>query len=180
MHRAHNIPALRNAPHTGQPLPVYRLSRRAALGKAPLSHVRHIGWKYPLIGGDECGLVFLAETHEGLRYAGINSGDFPRCVMDAAVLAERELHADERNYEPRLLEIPELKLYALWLRAERGKSRFVLLSEGIRRPSPRIQADIAPALLRAAAALRTPRSRSTSSSKTPTPPRARQRARGSS
>jgi hypothetical protein len=129
-HRSQHLPALGGSPQTGAPLPVYLLSRDEALLPDPLSAARLIGWKYPIIGGDSPGLAFLLIAPDGLKFGGISHGPLPSRLLDAAVLADNHLESLAEEFEPRLLEIPALHIYALWLFHAERENFFVSLMDG--------------------------------------------------
>jgi hypothetical protein len=129
-YRSQYLPALRGSPQTGTPLSVYLLSRDEALLPDPFSAARLIGWKYPIIGGDSPGLAFLLIAPDGLKFAGISHGPLPNRLLDAAVLANNHLESLVEEFEPRLLEIPALRIYALWLFRAEGENIFISLMDG--------------------------------------------------
>ena len=159
-HRAQQSPALRGSPQTGAPLPVYLLGREEALLSDPLGAAKLIGWKYPVIGGDSPGIASLLIAPDGLKFAGINHGPLPERLLDAAVLADRNLGPLEETFEPRLLEIPALRLYALWLFRNDRENFFVSLMDGQPPGSSKLQMEhdmlprIGAALTAAAVAMR--------------------------
>ena len=114
-HRSQHLPALRGSPKTGSPLPVYLLNQEEALLPDPLSAANLVGWKYPIIGGDSAGIAFLLKTSDGLKFGGISHGNLPKRLLDAAVIADNHLKSRTEEFEPRLLEVPALRIYALWL-----------------------------------------------------------------
>ena len=125
-----HLPALLGSPQTGAPLPVYLLSRDEALLPDPLSAAKLIGWKYPIIGGDSAGLAFLLIAPDGLKFAGISHGPLAGRLLEAAVLADENLESVAEEFEPRLLEIPALHIYALWLFSAEREDVFISLMEG--------------------------------------------------
>ena len=128
-HRAQYLPALRGSPQTGAPLPVYLISRDEALSPDPLGAAKLIGWEYPIVGGDSAGLAFLLITPDVPKFAGISHGPLPGRLLDAAVLADKHLESMAEEFEPRLLEIPALHIYALWLFRAEGESFFISLMD---------------------------------------------------
>jgi hypothetical protein len=130
-HRTEHLPALHGSPQTGAPLPVYLISRDEALSSDPLSEAKLIGWKYPIVGGRSDGLAFLLRVAPtDLKFAGISHGPLPRRLLEAAVLADNHLGSLTEEFEPRLLEIPALHIYALWLHRAERKNVFISLMDG--------------------------------------------------
>ena len=129
-HRAKHFPSLSGTPQTGAPLPVYLLSRDEASLQNPLANAKLIGWKYPILGGDSVGLASLLITEDGLKFAGINHGLLSGRLLDAAVLADSKQGPLAKEFEPRLLEIPSLRIYALWLFCTGSENSFISLMDG--------------------------------------------------
>ena len=128
-HRGQYLPALCGSPQTGAPLPVYVISCDEALFPDPLGAAKLIGWKYPIVGGDSAGLAFLLITPDGLKFAGISHGPLPGRLLEAAVVADKHLESVAEEFEPRLLEIPALHIYALWLFRAEGENFFISLMD---------------------------------------------------
>jgi hypothetical protein len=126
-HLAPQIPSLDGSPHTGHPLPVYRIGPTALESAKMLSRARLVGWRYPLVGGKSPGLAELRKRAKAWRYAGIIEGSLPQRFLEAALLAEAHPKIAQESVRPRFLEIPALRLQALWLRS-RGRDRFIVLS----------------------------------------------------
>ncbi|MGH6872476.1 MAG: hypothetical protein ACREHE_13320 [Rhizomicrobium sp.] len=112
----------------GAGLPVYRLDKPGG----PLGKARMTGWKYLVVGGKAPGLATLHRESGRYVYGGLIEGKLPRRTLEAAVFAEQRLRKSKARYRPRLLEIPALAIYALWLHAP-GDNRFVLISRPGRR-----------------------------------------------
>lgn len=87
-HRARHLPVLRGSSQVGTPLPVYLINRDEALFPDPLLAAKLIGWKYPIVGGDSAGLVFLLITPGGLKFAGISHSPLSGLVL----VADRKYH----------------------------------------------------------------------------------------
>ncbi len=130
--RAGTLDALRGAPQTAVPLPVYVLGAADAALADPLAAATRVGWRYPVVGGAAPGLAYLREDAAGLTFAGLSHGAVVGRLLDAAVLAEDNLGARPENFEPRLLEIPALRLCALWMRGAAGSNFFITLLDGER------------------------------------------------
>ena len=128
-HQAHSMPSLRGAPRIGAPLPVFLIHRRDAKRRAPMSAARLVGWRYPIVGAEEVALASLREGEHGKVFTGIEHGLLPERLMDAAKLADSKLKGRPSHFEPRLLEVPSLRIHVLWLYRAR-QSRFVSLMEG--------------------------------------------------
>lgn len=128
MHWARIMPSLRGKPQIGAPIPLYRISAASVACDGGLTRARRIGWRLPIVGGETEALLNLLAQQGVPRYAGITEGIIPRRLVLAAATAEGQLHRLAERFEPRLLELPALRLYALWLHARSGKSRFIPLS----------------------------------------------------
>lgn len=144
-----HMPSLRGSPRTGSPLPVYRMGGTNTALPNSLRRAKIRGWQYPLIGGESPGLVHLSKAHDGLKYAGVTEGPFVRRLLDAASLAEERLADSSQMFEPRLLEIPALQIYLLWLRPKQGANIFVSLSERKLVPKLTLESDIGRIISRA-------------------------------
>lgn len=157
-HRAHHLPALRGAVRVGTPLPIYVLDHREAYRGASLAAARRVGWRYPIIGGASPGFAMLNDEAGRLSFAGVGHGRLAERLLQAAVLAEDNLAARDESYEPRLLEIPSLRLCALWLHGP--QDFFIVLVDG-QRPAVadlQLERDIGRRIVAAAARLQVRRS----------------------
>ena len=132
LHRAQHLPALQGSPQIGAPLPVYHLGRAEASLSNALLAARMIGWRYPIVGGGSPGLAYLREESGRLAYAGLSHGPVPERLLDAADLASDNFGASVQKFEPRLIEIPSLRLCALWLCGPEGQNFYVVLEDGQR------------------------------------------------
>jgi hypothetical protein len=159
--RSHRAPL--SAPggvlQTCVPLPLYVLSPTEAGYDDPLPAARHVGWQYPVVGGEAPALAFLQNVKDGgVTFGGVSYGALPARLLDAAMLADDSLKGRSGRFEPRLLEIPGLRMNALWLReVDGGADFFVSLEEGHRSDPPPLQLlrDIKPRIEAARAELRT-------------------------
>jgi hypothetical protein len=146
------------AVQTGHPLPVYVLTRQDAQLPDPLARATLAGWSYPIVGGQEPGLASLSGTPDTPHFSGTTEGSLPQRLLEAAELAERQLADDPEVYEPRLLDMPALRMFCLWLKGPRD--RFVQLLGGQPAGSAPLtmENDIGPAIhaALAASAVRTP------------------------
>lgn len=115
-------------PQTTSPLPLYNLGLDQALGPDPVEKAKLVGWRYPVVGGPQAGLAHLTSGPEGLTYSGLSHGHFPQRLLDATAVAEQALGAAPEAYEARLLQIPALRIFALWLSGK--QDRFVILADG--------------------------------------------------
>jgi hypothetical protein len=137
--RARDDSALRGSLQTGAPLPIYLVSSEEISGADPLSSAKIVGWRYPVIGGASAGLVTLVEDKGDLKFAGVSQGLLPARLLEAAALAEDNLRSTEERLEPRLLEIPSLRVTALWLCGSQGQNLFIFLVDGQRWDSSQLQ-----------------------------------------
>ncbi len=125
----HPVPLLRNFGQTGAPLPIYRIGPTGIAHPHPITRAKKIGWRYPIVNGGSPGLACLLQKSDCLEFSGVSDGQFPERLFDAAAVAEEQLGHLERKFQPRLLEIPSLRLYLLWLFSPRRESRFIPLTD---------------------------------------------------
>jgi hypothetical protein len=128
---ARHIHALRGTAKVAGPLPVYTLSYKSSSRAHPLRYIRLAGWTYVIVGGATSGLAHLRLSRGTLHFAGITDGPAAQLLIDATLVAERELQAIKRSFEARILEIPYLRIHALWLYSLGGASRFLSLDSVI-------------------------------------------------
>jgi hypothetical protein len=114
-HRAHHLPALNGSPEISSPLPVYVLSRDGAEKPDPLAEVRIVGWKYLVVGGDDLGLASLVDGVNGPEFGGISHGVMPQRLLSGARLVDEQLGPKQEELQARILDIPALRICALWL-----------------------------------------------------------------
>ena len=114
-HRAHDLPALKGSPQISAPLPVYTLGRDGAATPDPLTEIRMVGWKYLIVGEDGVGLAELADSASGPEFCGISHGVMPQRLLDGAKIADKQLAPKREEFQARILEIPALRICALWL-----------------------------------------------------------------
>jgi hypothetical protein len=126
-HHTRHIKALRGTAKVSAPLPVYTLSYKSSSRPHPLRNVRLAGWSYPIVGGASAGLAHLRVSRGTLSFAGITDGPAAQMLLDAAVLAEEQLRSVGRSFEARILEIPCLRIHALWMYSRSGGSQFLEL-----------------------------------------------------
>ncbi|MEU3317297.1 hypothetical protein ACGFY6_32830 [Streptomyces sp. NPDC048387] len=122
VHEAHT-PALRavQGPMTAElPLPVHVLDRlsmsgRAAGGRPP--RTRLTGWRFLIRSGDR--FVAAADTRltpDGWAFSHFFEGPY----VAATERALRQAEQLGKNYQPRLLSVPELYMLTLWLHGAVG------------------------------------------------------------
>ncbi len=78
------------------------------------------GWRYILLNKERAlsaELDFNSETG-GLEFSHINNGPFVEATIKGVRVAEGLKAVREADYELRLLEIPSLRVTALWLHAD--------------------------------------------------------------
>ena len=124
---ARHIRSLRGIAVVSAPLPVYGLAYKLSARSHPLEHVRLRGWSFLIVGGAATGLAHLCVRRGNLCFAGITDGPAAQRLLEAAILAQQEFQTVRRSFEARILEIPYLRMHALWLYARRGGSRFFSL-----------------------------------------------------
>lgn len=122
-------PWLQGSPRTLAGLPVYTLAWSDVSRGAFAAKARRTGWVYPVVGGKSPALALLAMDEAGRpAYAGAIASSLARRLLRAGARAEAELGAARTRFHPRILEIPSLRLFALWLHAPRDASRFVAIT----------------------------------------------------
>jgi hypothetical protein len=124
-HYARHINALRDNAQISAPLPVYRLGFKTSSRPHPLRNARLKGWNYLIIRGESTALAHLCARRGGLIFAGITDGPAAHILLNAAILADGRLQSLKRSFEARILEIPTLRVHALWLYCRGGGSKFV-------------------------------------------------------
>jgi hypothetical protein len=127
LHGSRQLRCLRGAPKTGAPLPIYRIGRTATLRPNPLAIAKKIGWGFPIVGGEVPGVGYLTVKGAALRYAGVVEGQAAKRLWNAAALADRHMRSRKGSFEARILQIPTLRIRALWLHSRKQKSVFVVL-----------------------------------------------------
>jgi hypothetical protein len=116
---------MRGTLQVSAPLPVYRLGFKASLRPHPLRNARLKGWSYLIIGGESAGVAHLRVNRGEFTFDGITDGPAAHILLDAAILATDRLESLKRSFEARILEIPSLRVHALWLYCRGGGSQFV-------------------------------------------------------
>lgn len=147
--RAATLSPLGGSPATGAPLPMYNVELNQTMLPDPLSAARLVGWRYPVIGGPEPGLAHLSAEQGDSEYEGLTRGYLPRRLIEAAEVAQEALGDSDERYEARLLQIPALRIIALWMKGT-NDDRFVLLTDGRTPPTagppPPVIDDIRPVI----------------------------------
>lgn len=116
--RAARTPALRSAqgPLTPElPLPLHVLDRITPSARAPRS--RLAGWRFLISDADRA--VAAADTvltPDGWAFSHFFEGPYLASTQHAL----RQAEALPRDFEPRLLSVPELYMLTLWLRRDIG------------------------------------------------------------
>jgi hypothetical protein len=126
-HYARHVKALVGIAQVSAPLPLYRLGFEASSRPHALRNARLKGWIYLITGGESAGLVHLRVSRGEVTFAGITDGSAATILLDAATLADGRLQSLKRSFEARILEIPSLRVHALWLYCHGGGSQFVEL-----------------------------------------------------
>lgn len=133
----------------GAPLPLYNIELNETALPDPLKVARLVGWRYPILGGPEPGLAHLSANRADNEYQGLTRGYLPTRLIEAAEVADKALGTSTEEYEARLLQIPALRIMALWM-AGGSNNRFVLLTDGRTPPNdgppPAMVDDIRPVI----------------------------------
>ena len=122
---------LGGAPQTGSPVPFYHLSLAQLDSADPLASATITGWRYPVVGGINPGLVDVREGSNvtPATFAGLIHGIMVQRFMQASLLAEQTLASQTDVYQPRLLDVPALQFAALWLHGT-STNYFISLLDG--------------------------------------------------
>lgn len=97
------------------PVRIFLLQLNDISGTSTLEHTVSIGWRYPVVQGQQLGLATLRETADRRpEFAGISKGVLSEGFAKASHFAEAMLKDVEADLEPRILEVPALKLVTLW------------------------------------------------------------------
>jgi hypothetical protein len=152
-HRTAALSILGGAPRTGAPLPLYNLGLDDLSSADPFSHANLVGWRYPVVGGEAPGLAHLSAGTGTPEYEGLSHGVLAQRLLDAAALAETSFGETGEQYEARLLQIPALRIVALWMAGP--SNRFITLLDGRSPEGPplRVVDDISPVIATARAPL---------------------------
>jgi hypothetical protein len=117
------------APHNGigggagdlnlaDPIPVYLLGLRDLKSEPdPLLAVKFVGWRYLLERPDN-GQVAYADVQERnaqAEFMSITGTDVAEALLEAAHIAQSFAEKLESDVEVRILEVPAVKLSAVWL-----------------------------------------------------------------
>lgn len=97
------------------PLPVYSLALDALDGDDPLGRATLVGWRYLV---RQNGRLAAADAREGdgtASFAQLNRGPLVEALAQAAARAEQLASEEGVDGEARILEIPALKVAAIWI-----------------------------------------------------------------
>jgi hypothetical protein len=94
---------------------------------------------FPIIGGEGPGLGHIAVRKGALRFAGVTEGLAAQRFFAAADVADAQFKASALVIEVRILEIPALRIRMLWLKGQRGLSRFVSLMQNVARNNEKLE-----------------------------------------
>ncbi len=125
----HAMPMLQGTFGMGTPLPAYGIFNKGLSSSDPLLRVRLSGWRYPLLREPLGGIVLVSTHGKEVRFAGVCDGRLVDRIFGACACAEREFAQRSATYQPRLLELPAVDLYALWMFLPAGKSQFLPLAD---------------------------------------------------
>lgn len=116
----------------GAPLPVYQVGLSDLNGEQWSSKVRLVAWRYPLVGEDGVGLADVKGAQGTAYLTNIHAGPSVDRFWKASLLAEKELASYSETFGVRILEIPALRIAALWLVGTTGRTFFVPFIDGCR------------------------------------------------
>jgi hypothetical protein len=104
-----------------QPHRVYGANSSDVIAGSVLAAAVAESWRYLVIRSDDeavAAVEVTADAGGAAQLAHINEGRFVGATVDAIRRAEEIAAGDPRDYELRLLRIPSLYVYALWLHAD--------------------------------------------------------------
>lgn len=97
------------------PVRMQLLQLKDISGNSTLERTVTTGWRYPVVQGQQVGLATLRETADHRpEFAGISLGFLSERFAKSSFFAEAMLKSIEAELEPRILEVPALKLVTLW------------------------------------------------------------------
>ena len=102
-----------------RPHQVFSIDLHDLVGNDPLDQAKSIAWRYMLMNGTDAvaSAELTTETGGSAEYAGFFKSQFDRATIEAVNRMEGKLHED-RDYEMRLLRIPEIYVIAVWLHSD--------------------------------------------------------------
>jgi len=115
--------AVRRAPTTLKPHPLYTVNVDGVLDKRLLARCKRTAWQYILVqGGDPIGLAEVASNRDGrpgrLAYAARYSDEYAKVMLAAMEAARVELENSPKDYALRILRAPAIYLQAVWMHAK--------------------------------------------------------------
>ena len=104
--------------HLVAPQAVYVLDARHLTKPAPLRSVRHVGWRF-LVTAENRAVAAIdvdaGQAEQAAKYSHISAGPYVDATMRAIRLAQRLSEIKAESFEVRLLKMPSIYVYALWL-----------------------------------------------------------------
>jgi hypothetical protein len=128
------IVALQGSPALSEGVPIYSISPRALKWPNALAMAKRSGWCFLIAHGKEPGTAVVRKYRSQWSFAGIGLKDFAHRFVTSIRKAETTC-ASGKYFDLRLLEIPAVHFYSIWLFSEGGRSRVLPLAPpGRRRP----------------------------------------------
>jgi len=115
------------------PLPIFTVPIGKITQTDFLKSAAQTGWRYFVSGGGEDAVADVAPNGES--FARLTKGEFATRLGEATAMAEAKYGAAPEVYEPRVLELPGLQLFALWLHGEQA-DHFVTALDGANPQTP--------------------------------------------
>lgn len=122
-----HIPVLRGEPKIGSGIPMFSIAPKTVKTENLLARSKHTGWCFPIVDGEVPGIAVIRSQDEGPSYHGILGSDFAKRLMTALRKAEAK-HSKDKAYELRLLELPHLRYFAVWLHADKRRGKIIALA----------------------------------------------------
>jgi len=103
--------------------PVYTADLADAAAGRALDSVRLVSWRYFVSeqeGAGRAAEVYWDETSDSHVFGGVTEGAFVDATLEALHTLERREEVERSGFEWRILRIPGLYVFAVWLRNESG------------------------------------------------------------
>ncbi|MBB4233248.1 hypothetical protein [Rhizobium mongolense] len=99
------------------PIPVYLLGLDRIKAADPLGHVELVAWRYLLERPDNAQVAYadVQQRDAKAEFVSVTGGDVAAALLEAAHRAEAYAATRSGDVEIRLLEVPSVKLSAIWL-----------------------------------------------------------------
>jgi len=112
-----------------QPHPVYSADLTEVAAGRTLASARQVGWRVFVskeVGGGRTAEVHWDEAEAAYVFGGVTEGGFVGETLDAIEEMGRLDEVRQGDYVLRILRIPGLSVYAVWLRSDSGGEDLVM------------------------------------------------------